>query len=116
MKANIGRVVFGLMFVIFGANHFMSAQQMGGMVPEWLPGGIFWVYLTGIALIAAGISVIINKKAALASLLLAILIFSFALFIHLPKVLGGDMMAMSSFLKDTTIAAAALFMSGILTD
>lgn len=116
MKANIGRVVFGLMFVVFGLNHFMNTQQMTGAVPEWMPGGIFWVYLSGVAMLIAGISIIINKKAALAALLLAILIFSFVLFIHLPKLLGGDMSAMTSVLKDTVIASAALFMSGILTD
>lgn len=116
MKESIGRIVYGVVFCIFGSFHFMRGSQMGGMVPEWLPGGVFWIYLTGIALIAAGISIIIRKKASLATLLLAILLFTFVLFIHLPGAIDGDQNAMSSLLKDTALAAAALYMSGVITD
>lgn len=116
MKATIGKFLYSIPFVIFGIFHFMKGDQMAGMVPSWVPGGIFWVYLTGVAMLAAGVSIMINKKAALATLLLAVLLLLFILTIHLPAVIGGDQQAMTSLLKDTALAGAALFMSGHFKD
>ena len=53
---NLGKYLFAVPFLIFGAFHFMSAEQMGGMVP--IPGGAIWVYLTGIGMIAAAVSIL----------------------------------------------------------
>ena len=57
----IGRYVFTIPFVVFGLMHLMSANDMAGMVPSWVPGGIFWVYVLGLAQIAAAVSFIIKK-------------------------------------------------------
>lgn len=119
MKTTIGRILYGLPMAVFGLLHFMNASAMAGYVPSWIPGGVFWIYLTGAALLAAGISIIIDKKAGLATLLLAAMLFIFVLTIHLPGVIaGGEMaqMSMSSLLKDTALAGAAIFMSGHLAD
>lgn len=116
MKATIGKFLYAIPFAIFGIFHFMKGDQMAGMVPSWVPGGIFWVYLTGVAMLAAGICIIINKKASLATLLLAVLLLLFVLTIHLPAVIGGDQQAMTSLLKDTALAGAALFMSAYFKD
>jgi putative oxidoreductase len=40
--------------------HFANAQAMAGMVP--LPGGLFFVYLTGVALILASVGILTGKK------------------------------------------------------
>ncbi|RMG24851.1 MAG: DoxX family protein [Bacteroidetes bacterium] len=94
---------------VFGLFHFMSGPDMAEKVP--IPGGIFWVYLTGAALIAAAVSIMIRKKDQLAGLLLGIMLLIFALSIHLPGVLeGGDQAmrdSMPMFLKDTALAGAA---------
>jgi putative oxidoreductase len=116
MKKTIGRVVFGIIFCIFGSFHLIKGSQMAGAVPAWIPGGVIWVYVTGIILFLAGISILINKKASLLSLILAVLLLCFVLMIHLPQVLNGDQTAMTSLLKDTALASAALFMSGVLID
>ena len=86
---------------------------MAGMVPFWLPGGVFWVYLTGQALIAAAISIIAQKKAKLASLLLAAMLAVFILTIHLPGMLGAEndmamMMSMSGFLTSYFLLSKVL--------
>jgi uncharacterized membrane protein YphA (DoxX/SURF4 family) len=101
----LGRILYALPFAVFGLFHFMNASAMAGMVP--LPGGVFWVYLTGVALIAASISMLIGKYARLAALLLGVMLLIFALSIHLPNLLGGDQQAMSSLLKDVALAGAA---------
>jgi len=112
----VGRILFGLPLIVFGLLHFMNAQMMAGMVPAFVPGGILWVYITGVALILAAVAIIINRLSSLASLLLGILLLSFALTIHLPLVMGGDMNAMSSLLKDTALAGAAFFIYATLSE
>jgi len=109
----VARIVYGVPFAIFGLFHFMNGQAMAGMVP--IPGGIFWIYLTGLALIAAAVSIITKKYARQASILLAVMIAIFALTIHLPGVFNPDTMAMSmsNFLKDIALAAAALYMARV---
>lgn len=113
---NIGRIMFAVPFVIFGMMHFMAAGDMVGMVPAWVPGGVFWVYVTGMALLAAAISIISKKQIYLASVLLAVLLGVFVMTIHLPAVLGGDQMAMSSIMKDMSLAGGALLIAGLFKD
>jgi uncharacterized membrane protein len=119
MKATIGKIVFSLVLLIFGLFHFMNASDMSGMVPEWVPGGVFWVYATGVFLIAGAVAIIINRMASLAALLLAVLLLIFVLTIHLPSVMaGGDgaQMATTMLLKDLSMAAAALYISAHVAD
>lgn len=114
-----GRYIYAIPFAIFGLMHFMSAGDMAGMVP--LPGGVFWVYLTGVALIAAAVSFIIEKKVRLAGILLGIMLLIFVLSIHLPGVIGaedpGAMQAsMSALLKDLGLSGAAFYVGATYRD
>lgn len=109
MLDRIPRLLFSLPFIVLGSMHFVNAEAMVGVVPSYMPGGIFWVYVTGVCLVAAGISLNIGKKDGLAMRLLALLLVIFALTVFLPMILNGNTMAMSSFLKDLGLAGAALF-------
>ncbi len=108
----IGKIVFALPFGVFGLMHLMMGDQMAGMVPSFLPGGVLWIYLSGLCLLAACISILIGKMTKMASMLLGLLLLIFVLTIHLPAVMGGDQMAMSSVLKDLSLAGAAFYVSG----
>lgn len=121
LNTTVARVLFAVPFGIFGLLHLMGGQNMAGMVPSWIPGGVFWVYLTGLAHIAATVSILIQKKAKLASLLLAVMLGIFVLTIHLPGIIGasdemGRMMSMSGFLKDVALAGGALAFAGLVKD
>ncbi len=107
-----GKYLFAIPFLVFGIFHFMDAQGMAGMVPGFIPGGVFWVYLTGAALIAAAVSVFIGKKTVLAMQLLALMLIIFVLTIHLPATLS-DMNAAPNLLKDLSLAGGALLLSCI---
>ena len=113
---NLGRILYALPFAVFGIMHLMAASDMAGMVPGWVPGGVLWVYLTGVALIAATVAIITKKRISLATLLLGILMFTFVLTIHIPSVMGGNQMSMSQVLKDFSLGGAALMMSGLFKD
>ena len=111
----IGRYVFAIPFLVFGAFHFMNASAMAGMVP--IPGGVVWVYLTGAAMIAASVAIMSGKMASLASALLGLMLLIFVLSIHLPGVLGAADQAamqqsMTNLLKDTVMAGGAWVLAG----
>jgi putative oxidoreductase len=106
-----GKLLFALPFAVFGIMHLMMGANMAGMVPSFIPGGVLWVYLTGIALIAAPVAILMNKMAKLASFLLGVMLLIFALSIHLVAVLGGDQMSMGNLLKDLALAGAAFMYS-----
>lgn len=109
----ISRILYAIVMIMFGLFHFMGASDMAAMAPF---GGVVIVYITGAALIAAGISIIIKKMASTATLLLGLYLLLTALLVHIPAMSGeGPMaeMAMSQVLKDLGLAAAAWFMSGV---
>ncbi len=110
LTTTAARYIFILPFAVFGIFHFMNASQMAGMVP--IPGGVFWVYLTGLAHILAVIAFLTGKQAKLAALLLAVMLAIFALSVQLPAVMGGNQAAMSAFLKDIALAGGALTWAG----
>lgn len=110
---NAGRITFAVPFLLFGIMHFMNAEGMGGMIPGFLPGDVFWVYLTGLAHLLAGVALIINKMVKIAAILLAVMLLIFALAIHLPGFLGGDQMEMGNILKNIALAGGALVIAGV---
>ena len=112
---NLGKYLYAAPMAIFGLFHFMGAEQMAGMVP--IPGGVVWVYITGVALLAAAVSMFIGKMDKLASVLLAVMLLIFALSLHLKGAMGGDQMATTMFLKDMALAGGALmYAKGLAKD
>ncbi len=114
LTTTVARYLYAIPFGIFGVMHFINGSQMAGMVP--IPGGVIWVYLIGVALIAACVSIIIGKYTKLACLLLALLLIIFVLTLHLPGVIGAADdaamgAAMSSLLKDAALAGGALILA-----
>jgi uncharacterized membrane protein YphA (DoxX/SURF4 family) len=106
--AGLGRALFGLPFAVFGINHVLHAQAMAGMVP--VPGGVFWIYLTGAALIAAAVGILTGILARWAALGLALLLLTFVALIHIPGLARPEMaqLAMANLLKDLALAGGAL--------
>ncbi len=108
----IGRIAFAVPMFIFGVFHFMSGQDMSGMVPGFFPFPLAMVYITGVALILASVSIVINIKARLASILLAAMLLIFVLTIHLPSIQSSQMV-MTALLKDLALAGGALVIASV---
>jgi len=106
-----GLIMYSIPIIAFGLGHMTQAGNMAGMVPSWLPFPVVWVYLTGLALLAAGISFIMNKKVELSGKLLALLLITFVATMHIPNMIGGDANAMPMVMKDLAMAGAALYFS-----
>ena len=115
MLPTVGRFLYAIPMAVFGLFHLMNGSAMAGMVP--IPGGAVWVYLTGVALLAAAVAIVSGKQARLALQLLGLMLLIFAVSIHLMGVVNAPDAAagqasMTNLLKDTALAGAAWFMSG----
>lgn len=107
-----GRYIFTIPLIMFGINHLTMADLMAGMVP--VPGGAFWVYFTGVAMLAAAVAIITNFKGlgSLAAFLAGVLILVYVLAIHLPGVISAKdalarMTPMMATLKDLGMVGGA---------
>lgn len=108
-----GRLLFAVPMILFGIMHFMAGESMAAYVPSYVPGGVFWVYFTGLALVLAGVSIAINKVANIGAGLLGVLLLVFVFTMHLPNVLAGqDPMALGNLLKDVVMAGGAFYIAG----
>ncbi len=110
--AKSGRYIFCIPLIMFGINHLTKANMMAGMVP--VPGGVFWVYFTGVAMLLGAIGIITNLKGlgSLAAFLTGVLILIYVLSIHLPGVINAKdemsrMMPMLATLKDLGMVGGA---------
>jgi len=115
--ARIGVILYAIVIGFFGINHFLNATGMATYVPSFFHGGVFWVYLSGAALIAAAISFIIGKQTRLSGILLAVFLIIIVLSIHLPAVMhapdeAASRVPLTNLIKDTGLAAAALIIAG----
>jgi uncharacterized membrane protein len=103
----IGRYLLLLFLLGFGVKHLMDGPELAGLVPLFFPGGIVWIYLTGIAMLMAVVSGFIGKWDKLAFTLAGLMILVFALTIHLRGLLeGGNPRVLFDLLKDIGLAGA----------
>ena len=111
----VARILYALPFAVFGIIHFMNAQMMKNYIPPFFPAPKLLVYFTGAAMIAASVSILTKIQARLACLLLALLLGIFVVIMHVPGLFNPKMMhmALTSLLKDTSLAGAALLLAGI---
>ena len=102
----LGKYIFAVPFLIFGSMHFMYADMMAGMAP----GGSIMVYISGLTMILAAISIFIGKLDKLACVLLAVQLLLYILLVHAPG-LGDEATmntSMSGLLKDLGLLGGAL--------
>jgi putative oxidoreductase len=110
--ATFGRILFGLPFGIIGLNHFLMKDVFLGMMTSFVPGGGFTIMLTGVILILASISIIINKYVVITCYSLASLLLLFIITIHLPGLFSGNYeMALFGLLKDTGLMGGAIMIA-----
>lgn len=115
LTKKIAKIIYAIPMLVFGIMHFIYADTMTGAVPSFIPGGVFWVYLTGVALVAVSISIFSGILTRIATLLLALMLFIFMFTIHLPGMFeeATRQASILSFLKDMGLAAGALLIAGL---
>jgi putative oxidoreductase len=106
---SFGKFIFLTPFFFSGVAHLMGTTDIGA-VPDFIPGGIFWIYLTGIGMLAFVVSMMLGKYDKLAAVLLAVMLLIFAFAVQLPQQ-GSNTMWIAAFLKDIGLAGGALMIA-----
>jgi hypothetical protein len=81
-----GPYLFAVSLIVFGSIHFVVTRFIASLIPAWIPGSLFWAYLTGTALIAAGISIAIRRLEQWAGFLLGVMFLLWVALLHSPRV------------------------------
>jgi len=82
-----GRLFFAVAMIIFGIQHFLYVRFLSTLVPHYLPGHHLWVVGTGLALIAAGLSIATTIEDKYAAYGLFVLFFGWLVLLHAPRIL-----------------------------
>ena len=87
--------------------HFVLPHYFEFLVPKFVPGGIFWIYFSGVALSAASTAIIINIIPKIAAFCLILFVLIFIATVDIPGVFFGDdkYRFFISLLKDTSLFA-----------
>jgi hypothetical protein len=86
----IARWIFGLCSINFGLNHLDAVADNLIYVPKWMPlGGEFWIILTGICFVFAGLAILSGIQDVLGARLLALMFLAFNAF-ALPPFIFAD--------------------------
>jgi len=116
----LGRLILGFSIIAFGVLHFAFPVFAPGIPPMFrdisfpIPGHLFWVYLTAVACLAGGASILINRRARLAATLLGIMILAFDLLTWLPRFFSHPADLTGNWLKDLGIAGGVLILAAAL--
>ncbi|HKI77711.1 MAG TPA: hypothetical protein VKA26_04145 [Ignavibacteriaceae bacterium] len=95
--------------------HFVYPDYFIQFVPKIIPGGIYWVYLLGLSLVAASISIFAKKFMKRTCFLLTFLLLMIIFVVDLPGLFDHELMQSSiiNLLKDSALAAGSLLLAGV---
>lgn len=106
----LGKLVLGLVFIIFGINHFVNPAALTGLVPSYIPGGVVWVYITGIILVLGGLAILANRWTKIFAGLVALQLLIFVVLIHIPNA-TANIGTWGGALKDLGLMAGAMLLA-----
>jgi hypothetical protein len=81
-----GRWMLGLPPIAFGLGHLINVHAYARFVPSWVPFGLVWVILTGIAFILAGTAIVTGIQDVLSAKLLTLMLLLFEAMVEIPPV------------------------------
>jgi uncharacterized membrane protein len=116
----VGRILVAIAAVVFGAEHFLHPLGLPGVplvkqMPQWIPGRELIDYVTGAALLVAGVSFLLNRKTRTAAtwvggwiLLLVLVIYGPVLILALSDPATPVQIEGINYFADTLLFAAAI--------
>jgi uncharacterized membrane protein len=79
------RIAYGCCSIVFALSHVIGLEGTVRLIPAWIPGDpVFWALFTGACHLAAGLALIIDRLAFLATRLASLMYLLFAVFAWLP--------------------------------
>lgn len=108
-----GRLLFALALLGLGIEHFVLREFVTGRAPAWpaaVPGRVVWAFVSGAAIAATGLAILVGRRARLAAILASVLVLVWALLRHIPVVTADSLLAPSW----TAAGKALAFFGGAL--
>ena len=92
---------------------FATGVPLQKIMPEWIPGRLFWAYLAGAVLIASGACLVANKKTREAATYLGVMILLLVLFEYLPMLIASpkDIVSLNYFFDTLFFSGAVLLLA-----
>jgi uncharacterized membrane protein YphA (DoxX/SURF4 family) len=90
---SVGRIFYAIGLIGIGVQHFIFANFIPVIVPgwpAWIPDRPFWVCAVGVALVAAGISILFNIKARTVAVITGAVFLLMVVIGHIPMQLAGS--------------------------
>jgi uncharacterized membrane protein YphA (DoxX/SURF4 family) len=90
-----GRLLFAAGLIAIGIEHYIFGDFITGRAPAWpasLPGQTVWAWVSGLVIVAAGISVLTGKRTRVTMIGAALLIFLWAFLRHIPVVAADSLL------------------------
>jgi uncharacterized membrane protein len=116
--ATVARFFIGIPALFFGVEHFLHPTFATGVplqkvMPEWIPGRLFWAYLTGAVLIVSGGCLVANKKTREAATHLGLMILLLVLLEYLPMLIANpkDIVSLNYFFDTLIFSGAVLVLA-----
>jgi hypothetical protein len=81
----LGRIFYSVELVGFAIQHFLYARFVATLVPNWIPGHLFFAYFVGVALCASAFSIVTGIYTRVAGTLLGLMFLSWVIILHLPR-------------------------------
>jgi len=113
-----GPLFYAIPLAVFGAQHFTATRFVAQGVPQWMPWHVFWIYLVGIALFAAALSLVTGVQTKLAAPLLGVMLLSFVFLLHIPNYISSphDRVRFAVLLRDLAFSGGAFALAAKLWD
>jgi uncharacterized membrane protein YphA (DoxX/SURF4 family) len=113
----LGPIFYAAPLAAFGTEHFTLTNVMASIIPAWIPGHLFWVYLVGACFIAGALSLVTGIQARLAASLIAVTFFLFVVLMHFPAWTRQphNRFALAVALRETSFSGGALAFAASLT-
>ena len=113
-----GRLCFATSIAFFGLQYLLYGRLVGGLppVPPWAPGGRALAYFTGVALLAAGVSIATLWKARLSATALGVLFLLCVVFLHALRASAvlHDGIARTRAFEPLALSGMAFVLAGIV--
>ena len=84
------KVLYFFPLFLFGIMHFVYPSYFRFLVPEFVPGGIFWVYFSALALSSSSFAIMFNIIPKISIVCLILFVLTFIATVDVPGVLYGN--------------------------
>ncbi|MGB9030131.1 MAG: DoxX family membrane protein [Acidobacteriaceae bacterium] len=84
--ATVGLWIVAIASIVFGIGHFQVPAFIASIIPHWIPFRLFLAWCTGVAFVAAGLSIATRVRTRLGAALLGLMFFLWVLIVHAPRI------------------------------